>query len=88
MNDTSPEIAERMIAMCQQKTGLERLEMGASMYETSRYLVTRFILSANPNISEVDFKKELFLKFYGSDFSPAETEKIFKHFEEIGRVIL
>ncbi|MDE3046187.1 MAG: hypothetical protein KGJ02_06045 [Verrucomicrobiota bacterium] len=117
MDDTSPEMAARVIEMMQQKTPEERAKMGFSMYEprpkgrgmiweefrtppkfgcelpgpkgpgfrrpdeTSKYLVTHFIRRNNPNISEVDLKKELFLKFYGEDFSVEEQQKIMAHLE-------
>ena len=81
MDDTTPEITEKIHEMFRKKTPEERFKMGCSMYDTSRYLVTRFILENNPGISKVDFKKELFLKFYGEDFSLVERERIFAHFE-------
>ena len=55
--------------------------MGCEMYETSKYLVTRAILEQEPGISEVNFRKEFFLKFYGDDFGLIEREKILKHLE-------
>jgi hypothetical protein len=83
MDDTSPEIAEKVLEMFSKKTPEERFKMGASMYDTSKYLVTRFILQNNPGISKADFQKELFLKFYREDFNEAEREKIFAHFDKI-----
>jgi hypothetical protein len=83
MDDTSFEIAEKMREMIRAKTPVERYKMGCSMYETSRYLVTRYILENNPNISKVDFQKELFLKFYGNDFSLTERESFFSHIEKV-----
>ena len=83
MNDTTPEIAERVREMFRQKTPIERLEMGLSMYDTSKFLVTRYILENNPNISEVDLRKELFLAFYRNDYSLAEQQKIFAHLDAV-----
>lgn len=82
MNDTSPEITKKMHEMIQAKSPIERFKMGCSMYDTSRYLVIRGILENNPNISEIDLRKELFLKFYRDDFDSAEIQKIFKHLEK------
>ncbi len=84
MDDTSPEMMQKMREMCAEKTPEERFKMGCSMYETSKYLVTRFILENNPQISSVEFKKEFFLKFYADDFSLSEREMIFAHFESLG----
>jgi hypothetical protein len=63
------------------KTPLERLKMGSSMYETSKFLITRAILENNPHISKSEFKKEFFLKFYGNDFNSADLEKILAYLE-------
>jgi hypothetical protein len=43
MNDTTPDIAKKMREMIQMKTPSERIKMGFSMYETSKYLVARAI---------------------------------------------
>ncbi|HEV8052602.1 MAG TPA: hypothetical protein VGP47_08905 [Parachlamydiaceae bacterium] len=82
MHDTSSAMEEKMRELIRAKTPLERLEMGCSMYETSRYLIQRSILEGNPSISENDLRKELFLKFYSSDFSPEESERIAKHLQK------
>lgn len=76
MNDTSPEMEEKMCEMIMQKTPLERLKMGCSMYETSKFFVIRFILEENPNISDEDLRQEFFLKFYGDDFNEEQKKKI------------
>lgn len=76
MDDTTPEISEKIREMIRGKTPLERLEMGCSMFETSRQLVTRAILEENPQISEKGLRQQLFLRFYGDDFDEQEREKI------------
>ena len=82
MHDTSLDMDEKMREIIRAKTPLERLEMGCSMYETSRYLVQRSILESNPSISKKRLRKELFLKFYRNDFSSAECERIIKHLQK------
>lgn len=82
MRDTSPAIEKKMCEMIQQKTPIERMRMGWSMYETSKSLVIRAILEENPNISKADLRKEIFLRFYRNDFSPAEREKICAYLEK------
>lgn len=69
-------MTQKMYEMMQAKSPLERLEMGCSMYETSRQLLIRAILENNPKISEVGLRRELFLKFYGNDFDPITREEI------------
>lgn len=81
MDDTSPEIAEKMRELMQKKTMKERLEMTCSMIDASKKLVTCGILHNNPTISPRDLKKELFLKFYGDDFDSATKEEILKYFD-------
>ncbi|NGX61861.1 MAG: hypothetical protein K940chlam9_01350 [Chlamydiae bacterium] len=76
MNDTHPEITKKIREMIQSKTPEERLKMGCSMNETSRYLVTQFILRENPNISQKELRQEIFLKYYGPDFDPVTRAKI------------
>lgn len=83
MEDTSPEILEKMREMYQKKSPYERLQMGCSMYDLSRYLITCAILRENPNISKACLRRELFLRFYGDDFSPEEKEKIIRHLETV-----
>jgi len=82
MNDTSLAMDEKMREMIREKTPIERLKMGCSMYETSRYLIKRFILENNPSISEKELRKEIFLNFYRNDFSLAECERIAKHLQK------
>jgi len=79
MDDTTPELTEKICAMFQKKTPSERLKMGCSMHETSKYLVTRAILENTPHISEEGLRQELFLKFYGNDFNAEQREKILRH---------
>lgn len=76
MDDTSMDIAEKMREMIRVKSPLERLIMGCSMYETSRFLIERSILASNPLISQKELRKEVFLKFYRNDFSPEQCEHI------------
>lgn len=76
MDDTSVDIAEKMLEIIRGKTPVERLMMGCSLYETSRFLIKRAILESNPSISQKELRKELFLKFYRNDFSPEECERI------------
>lgn len=79
MDDTSPNIASKMCEMIRKKSSVERLKMGKAMYETSKYLIIRAILANDPDISESNLRKEIFLKFYGNDYDPIQQEKIIKH---------
>jgi hypothetical protein len=79
MDDTRPEIAEKVCEMMQMKTPIERLKMGFSMYETSKYLVARAIQENSLIYSGAALRQELFLKFYGNDFDAATKQKILNH---------
>lgn len=81
MRDTSPEMDQKMREMISKKTPAERVKMGCSMHDMSKILVGLGIRSRNPNISPVEFRKELFLSFYGNDFDAVQKEKILKHLE-------
>ena len=76
MNDTSPEMQAKMLEMIQNKTPEERLNMGCSMYDFSKYMITEAIRRENPSISEGDLRCEIFLRFYGNDFSELDKVKI------------
>ena len=79
MNDTTPSITRKVCEMIRLKTPAERLEMGASMYETSKRLMIQFILRRNPQISDIELRQEFFLRMYGGDFNLEERNKIAKH---------
>lgn len=82
MRDTPPEITNKMCEMIRMKSPIERLRMGDSMYETSRYLIIRAIMQKNPHISDADLRKEIFLKFYGNDFDLNQQKKIIEHLKK------
>jgi len=82
MDDTSPEMAQKVIELMQKKTPSERAMMGCSMFELSRNLVVRFIKEQNPGISNSALRQQLFLKFYGEDYEEEEKAKILKHLEK------
>ena len=82
MNDTSPEIALKMREMLKKKSPEQRLIMGCNMTATSKYLVSESIKRSNPDISPAELRQELFLKFYGNEFSHLEKERILRHLEK------
>lgn len=50
--------------------------MGFSMFEMARKQVLASILNQNPNADPKEIRKQIFLRFYGEDFTPEEREKI------------
>ena len=75
MYDTHPDIAIRYRDLMMSKTGQQRLLMGCSMYDTSKQIVRSAIYNSQPEITEEEIKKEIFLRFYGKEFSRFDREK-------------
>ena len=75
MFDTHPDVAVRYRDLLMSKTGQQRLFMGFSMYDTARQIVRSAIYNSRPEITDEEMKKEIFLRFYGNEFSPSESEK-------------
>lgn len=82
MNDTSPEIAKKMREMLRKKSPQQRLVMGCSMIDTSKYLVLESLKRSIPGISPEKLRQELFLRFYGNEFSAVEKVRILEHLEK------
>ncbi len=76
MDDTHPDIAVRFQNLMMLKSGEQRLLMGCSMYDTAKQIVRSSIYNKYPQISAGQMKKEIFIRFYGQDFSQADVEKI------------
>lgn len=82
MKDTSAEVEKRFDRMLMSKSGVERLMMGASMFDAARELIKSSIIARQPDISARDLKKELFLRVYEVDFSEDEKSKIVRAISE------
>ena len=76
MNDTAPEIEALFNQMMMKKSGQERLQMGFSMFNMARRQVTAAIRKNKPDADVVEIRREIFLRFYGNDFSQEEQKKI------------
>lgn len=76
MHDTPREIEDRLWAMYAERTPEERLRMVFSMFETAKALLRAGILHEQPDLSEAEIRRELFLRLHGNDFSPEERDKI------------
>ena len=75
MFDTHPDIAVRYRELMMSKTGQQRLVMGCSMYDTAKEIVRSAVRNRQPGITDVEIKREIFLRFYGPEFSQADREK-------------
>jgi len=76
MFDTHPEIAVRYRELMMRKTGQERLLMGCSMYDTAKQIVLSAVRNRQPGITDAEIKREIFLRFYGPEFSQADRDKL------------
>ena len=73
MKDTAPEIEKVFLDKMMKLSGSERVLIANSMFETAR----KIVLSSFPeDLSEVEKKVMLFLRFYGNDFNEEEKQKI------------
>ena len=72
MIDTGASIHKKMLAMFGRKSGEERLKMGLSMFDMAKKLVLSSLTQNKPD----EICKELFLRFYSSDFKPEKLETI------------
>ena len=75
MFDTHPDIANQFRDLMMSKSGQERVLMGCSMYDTAKKIVSSAILNSQPEITDVEMKKEIFLRFYGKEFRPVDLKK-------------
>jgi hypothetical protein len=77
MKDTSPEMEARYRAMVQARPpGGERLKITSAMFDLTRQLLIASIRAARPEITEVELRQELFLRYYGGEFSPEQRARI------------
>lgn len=80
MNDTSPEMRKKQSEVIFKMTEKERFEQGIEMINFGRMIVENSIEQTQPNLSAIDFKIEVFKRYYKNDFSVAEMENIKKAF--------
>jgi len=76
MTDTSPAIDRQYRELLLQRSGVDRVKMGGSMFATARALVVASIRAREPEVSAAALRQALFLRFYGGDFGPAERQRI------------
>ena len=76
VNDTHPEIDAKFRKMIMLESGERRLLMGCSMFDSARQIVRSSIYNKHPDITESLMKKEIFLRFYGQEFTAADKKKI------------
>ena len=78
MNDTDLKTQNLFNAMIMRQSGQARLAMGFSMFNMARKQVIAAIKQNKPLADAMEIKRDIFLRFYGQDFSPEEQTKILK----------
>ena len=75
-SDTPPQVMRFWQGLMRTRSGEERLEMAPSMYASSRQLVLASLRNQNPEATEDELRKGLFLRLYGHEFSERQRERI------------
>jgi hypothetical protein len=82
MNDTPLAVQSLMESLCRKKSPEERLALGASLYDTAREIARLEISNRNPGMEVPRVRQEIFLRFYGDEFSPERSRAILRLLEE------
>ncbi len=78
MKDTSEMVVKHFQNMIMKRSPIERLLMGCSMFDTAKQIVQTAIMNQHPKICPNEMKKEIFLRFYGTEFNEHQIKKILK----------
>ena len=78
MRDTSPSIEREMKDRFKRLSGCDRLKMGCSMFDMAKELV----LASLPPCSPQEQRRQIFLRFYGSDFDADRRDRILAYLSE------
>jgi hypothetical protein len=81
MNDTSPAMNALWVEMWGKVPPAERLRMGCEMFSTAKELAMAGIRKELGRDDPKEIRRRLFLRFYGTDFTKEESERILRHFE-------
>jgi hypothetical protein len=74
MTDTSADVEREYRRRLLERPGAERLKMGCSMFTTALVFVRAAIRTAG--LSPSGERRALFERLYGTDFAPADRERI------------
>jgi len=78
MRDTPPEVEKRFHDMLMARSGGERVAMACGMFQMAREMMRASILADNPNATEREVRREIFLRTYGADFDPETLKKVLR----------
>jgi hypothetical protein len=78
VNDTKPDVEERLRALYAARSVAERVEMATSMFGSAKQVARAGIRMELGDIPESEMRRLLFLRFYGDDFSDVQTAAILR----------
>ena len=76
MNDTSPRVAARYRATLMRLAPGERLAMAGRMFGAAKTLALAGIRMRYGDLSPAALRRQIFLRFYGADFTPSQAQRI------------
>jgi len=76
VNDTPVHVLQLQRDMLMRRSGIERLRMGASMFETARRLMRASLGDPMGTDDSAEMRVQLFLRTYGRDFDVAARDRI------------
>lgn len=79
MNDTDPRILKRISEMFREKSSLERLKMGAGMFDMARAIVKSSLRSADESV----IRAGLFMRFYGNEYNSSQKKRILEYLRNV-----
>lgn len=79
MNDTPPDIEDRIARMMAERTPADRLRMASSMFDSAKTLMRAGLLREDASLTEPQIRARIFLRFYGESFSAPEIDRIIHH---------
>ncbi len=81
MNDTSPEMEKRYMEVWKKIAPAKRFRMGREMFSAAKELAMAGIRKELGRDDPKEMRRRLFLRFYGSDFTTEESDRILRHIE-------
>ena len=79
LKDTDPKIEAIYNNMLLSCSGAERVQMASSMFATAKKLALASLRQKYPKANEDKLRGQLFLRFYGEDFSCEERTRIYQY---------
>ena len=76
MNDTPPEVEERLNALFAERSGSDRVRMACEMFTLARALMVANIRAEAPDITATELRVKIFERTYGADLDLEDRARI------------